>query len=131
MTDRAHLVLTSPEIRTKARLWCEKLPDGTRVEFSGPKRNVKTNSLLWARLTQISREVNWYGQFLSPEDWKDVFTATLKKARVVPGIDSGSFVLLGLHTSKMSKEEMSNLLDLIDAFAAERGVTFNELRSAS
>jgi hypothetical protein len=26
----------------------------------------------------------------------------------------------------MSKDEMGNLLDLIDAFAAQQGVTFNE-----
>jgi hypothetical protein len=44
---------------------------------------------------------------------------------VVPGLDPGSFVLLGLHTSDMSKDEMTMLLDLIDAFAAERGVTWH------
>jgi hypothetical protein len=79
---------------------------------------------MWARLTEISNKVDWYGQKLQPIDWKDMFTAALRKYRVVPGIDAGSFVVLGLHTSKMTKEEMRDLLDLIDAFAAEHGVVF-------
>lgn len=40
------------------------------------------------------------------------------------GIDPGSFVLLGLRTSDMSKEEMSALIELIHAFGAEHNVTF-------
>ena len=47
------------------------------------------------------------------EDWKDVLTASLRKARVVPGIDAGTFVVLGLHTSKMTKDEFAQLLELI------------------
>ena len=122
--SRAVLVLTSPEVRARAANWCMTAPAGTRVEMKAPRRSLNQNSLLWARLTEVARQVDWYGQKLSPEDWKDMFTAALKKARVVPGIDPGSFVLLGLRTSDMSKAEMGMLLDLIDAFAAERGVVF-------
>lgn len=60
-----------------------------------------------------------------------MFTASLRKARVVPGIDPGSFVLLGLHTSAMSKEEMSMLLELIYAFGAEHGVVFHDPTEAA
>jgi hypothetical protein len=45
---------------------------------------------------------------------------------VVPGLDPGSFVVVGLHTSDMTKDEMGQLLDLIDAFAAQHGVEFKE-----
>ena len=45
-------------------------------------------------------------------------SASLRKARVVPGIDPGTYVPLGMRTSDMSKEEMGLLLDLIAAFAA-------------
>jgi sugar phosphate isomerase/epimerase len=81
---------------------------------------------MWAKLTEISGQVDWYGQKLSPEDWKDMFTASLRKARVVPGLDAGSFVPLGMRTSDMTKDEMSDLLELISAFAAERGVVFSD-----
>jgi hypothetical protein len=81
---------------------------------------------LWAALTDIAEQVEWYGQKLTPEDWKDMMTASLRKARVVPGLDAGSFVPLGMRTSDMTKEEFSMLLDLIQAFGAERGVTFGD-----
>ena len=51
--------------------------------------------------------------------------AALRKARVVPGIDGG-FVPLGMRTSDMSKGELSQLLELIAAFGAERGVKFGD-----
>lgn len=103
-----------------------KVPTGTRVEFKKAKRTLPQNDLLWLRLTDISRQVEWHGRKLTPSDWKDVFTASVRESRVVPGIDPGTFVVLGLHTSDMTKEEMGELLDLIDAFAAERGVTLSD-----
>ena len=67
-----------------------------------------------------------HGLKLSPEDWKDVFTASLKKARIVTNLDGDGFVQLGLRTSDMTKEEMSNLIDLIYAYGTQNGVTFSE-----
>jgi hypothetical protein len=124
---RALLVLTADDIRRKAADWCRRLPHGTRVEFKAPRRSLDQNALMWQRLTEVSEQIEWYGQKLSPEDWKDVFTASLRKARVVPGIDSGSFVPLGMRTSDMSKAEMTDLLELIGAFGAERNVHFRDL----
>lgn len=125
---RALLVLNSAAERARATHWITKAPPGTRVEFKASKRSLDQNSKLWAMLTEVSQQVEWYGQKLAPPDWKDMFTASLRKARVVPGIDPGSFVLLGLHTSDMSKEELSNLIELIYAFGTERGVVFSDQR---
>jgi len=41
----------------------------------------------------------------------------------VPGLD-GSFVVLGLSTSKMTVREMSDLMELVSAFGAQQGVRF-------
>ena len=86
-------------------------------------RNLEQNAAMWARLADISWQVEWYGQKLTPEEWKDVFTAALKRSRVVPGIDGG-FVVVGAHTSTMSKKTFSELLELITAFGAEHSVKF-------
>jgi NinB protein len=126
--SRAIITIDGSGDRSRAVNWINKAPPGTRVEFKAPARSLDQNSLLWQRLTEVSTQVVWHGQRLKPSDWKDIFTAALRKARVVPGIDPGSFVLLGLHTSDMSKEEMGNLLDLIDAFGAEHGVTFRDVQ---
>jgi hypothetical protein len=118
--------LVNDRLRAKALDWVRRAPSGTRIEFKTSKRSTPQNDLMWAKLTEISGQVDWYGQKLSPEDWKDMFTASLRKARVVPGLDAGSFVPLGMRTSDMTKDEMSDLLELISAFAAERGVVFSD-----
>jgi len=128
--SRALIVVNGDSSRRKAVHWASRAPLGTRIEFKAPRRSLDQNALMWARLTQIAQGVDWYGQKLSAEDWKDVFTASLRHARVVPGLDPGTFVPLGMRTSDMSKEEMGTLLDLIDAFAAEHGVTFAETEAA-
>ena len=80
---------------------------------------------MWALLTEVSNQVVWYGQKLRPYEWKDVLTASLKKQRAVPGIDGG-FVILGARTSRMTKAEMSELVELIYAFGTQQGVTFKD-----
>ena len=124
---RAVLVIRNNADREKAAAWCRNAPDGTRLELKAPRRSVDQNSLLWQRLTEVAHQLDWYGQKLTAEDWKDIFSAALRKARVVPGIDGG-FVPLGMRTSDMSKAEMAELLTLMEAFAAERGVVFRDLQ---
>ena len=93
------------------------------LEIRPEKRSDAQNRRLWAMLTDISRQVDWYGQRLSSEEWKDVFTAAMKKQKVVPGLDGG-FVVCGQRTSRMTKPEMAELQILMEAFAADRGVHF-------
>ena len=93
------------------------------LEVKPSTRSLEQNARLWAMLTDISNQVNWYGRKLTPHDWKHVFTASLKKQDVVPGLDGG-FVVLGMSTSKMTKAEMCDLQTLMEAFGAEQGVRF-------
>lgn len=99
------------------------------MEVKPETRSLAQNRRLWAMLTDISEQVNWYGQKLTPDEWKDVMSAALKKQKVVPGIDGG-FVVLGLRTSKMTKAEMTELQELMAAFGAERGVIFRDEEEA-
>jgi hypothetical protein len=106
-------------------------PLNTRVDVSEAKRSLPQNDLMWQRLTDLSNQVDWYGHKLTPTDWKDVMTAALRKSRVVPNMEGDGFVQLGLHTSDMTKEEMTALLDLMDAFGAERGVKFRDQQDSA
>lgn len=122
---RVLVVIRTDDDRRKVATWARNVQPGTRIEFKAPRRSLPQNDRLWAMLTDVAQQVDWYGQKLASEDWKDVFTAALRKARVVPGIDGG-FVPLGMRTSDMSKGELSQLLELIAAFGAERGVKFGD-----
>lgn len=88
-------------------------------------RTADQNARLWAMLGEIAVQVPWHGQHLGKEEWKDVFTAALKKQKVVPGIDGG-FVVLGTSTRRMTKEELSELMEFVLYFGTEHGVTFKE-----
>ena len=89
------------------------------------KRSTDQNARLWAILSDVAGQVDWYGEKLSSEDWKNVFTASLSKQKVVPGIDGG-FVVFGGSTSKMDKKQFTDLMHLIDAFGAEKGVVWSD-----
>lgn len=93
------------------------------VEVKTETRSSAQNRRLWAMLRDVSQQVDWYGQTLTDEEWKDVLTASLKKQKAVPGIDGG-FVILGARTSQMTKQEMTELQDLLEAFGAQQGVRF-------
>lgn len=123
---RQVVIIRNAADRARIARWAANVPEGTTVEFKAARRSLDQNALLWASLSEISRQVVWYGAKLSAEDWKDVLTASLRKARVVPGIDAGTYVPLGMRTSDMTKPEMAELIELIMAFGAERGVVFHD-----
>lgn len=119
-------ILVHETARNLALQYVKNAPEGYCVTISEPTRSLEQNSALWPHLEEISEQVEWYGRKLSPEDWKHVFTASLKKLDVVPNIEGTGFVALGLSTSRMSKRELSDLIELIRAFGAERGVRFKD-----
>lgn len=123
---KKQFILAHPVARQRAIDAVRDAPDGYAVTVSEPARNLEQNAAMWAALTDLAEQVEWYGRYLSAQDWKAVMTASLKKLEVVPNIDGTGFVALGQSTSKMSKREMSDLLELIHAFGAERGVVFGD-----
>lgn len=118
------LILTGEAARKAACREVLAAPEGYAVTIGERTRTLDQNAALWPALTDISQQVDWYGNRMTPEEWKDVFSAALTKQRVVPGLDGG-FVVCGQRTSKMGKREFSDLLDLIHAFGAERGVQWS------
>ena len=113
--------LVHAQARELAQEYIRNAPDGYIVTIAEPTRTLDQNALLWPLLERVSNGVDWYGAKLTPEEWKDVFSASLKKQKAVPGLDGG-FVVCGQSTSKMGKKEFSDLIEVIYAFAASKGV---------
>jgi hypothetical protein len=128
LTDpaQAHALLSDLWPKIKASL---SVGHRLTLEVKRETRTLDQNRLLWSLLTDVANQVDWYGQRLSSEDWKHMFTASLKKQRAVPGLDGG-VVVLGQSTRKMTKEEMSELCELIMAFGAERNVRWSDEQQA-
>lgn len=105
------------------------LVDGVKLVVTVKKqtRSTAQNALMWAMLEEISQQVEWYGNWLTPEEWKDVMSAGLKRTKVVPGIDGG-MVICGQSTSKMTIAEMCELQELMEAFGVQHDVQFKPWR---
>jgi hypothetical protein len=131
MSSRAMVQIKTAADRSQIATWTRNVPVGTTVEFRAPRRSTDQNALMWSLLTQISKQVEWFGKMRSPEDWKDLTTAALRGAEFVPGITPGTIVPLGMRTSQMTKEEISELIESLYAFGAEREVKFRELELVS
>jgi hypothetical protein len=121
--------LIDAQRRAYAKEMIDRVPDGWVVALSEPTRTLDQNAMLWPLLTDLSRQVEWpingVAQKLSPEDWKDLATASLaKEQRVAAGLDGG-FVFLGRRTSTMSKRTFSDLIEIIFAFGSAHDVKWS------
>lgn len=120
-----------PEI-LKLWRWCKlQLRAGTEVSINARKstRSTDQNSMLWSILTDLSEQVQWpvngVMSTLTPDEFKDLLTAGLRKEqRVAAGIEGG-WVMLGQRTSKMTRAELSDLMELAWAFGAQREVRWS------
>lgn len=125
MNDRLRFVLAHDVARSRAIEAVRTAPEGWYVEVKAPTRTLLQNARMWAMLTDISRQVDWYGQKLTTEEWKDVFSAALNQQKVIPGVNGG-FVVCATRTSQMTKREMGDMMELMGAFGAEHDVEWSE-----
>lgn len=125
----SRFVLAHPLARQRASDHVMQAPDGYVVEIKPRTRTLEQNAIMWSILTDISRQVDFVvnGQLVkvSPEEVKDILSASLKReTRIAMGVDGG-MVILGQRTSKMTVRQMSELIELAHAFGAEKGVVWS------
>lgn len=121
--------LAHDSARANAIKAIQEAPEGYRVVITPRTRTIDQNNLMWSCLTDLSKQVEWVingkKTKLSPEDWKDVASASLKQeTRISQGFEGG-VVLLGQRTSKMNIKEMTDLIAVIHAFGDEQGVKWS------
>lgn len=130
MANKKIFKLISENVKENLISFIRSLPTDSKnplvVSIQEMTRTLEQNARMWATLTDISEQVVWHGLKLTPEEWKHVFTATLKGQKTVPNLDGTGFIILGQSTRAMSKKELSNLLELAYAFGAERDVKWSE-----
>ena len=123
---RKILKLTGDLARNAACREVKAAPDGYIVTIAEPTRNLEQNAKMWAMLSELSAQTDWHGNKLNPEEWKDLLSAGLVQAKVVPNMTGNGFVILGQRTSTLSRSQFAALIELITAFGVERGVKFSD-----
>jgi len=89
------------------------------------KRTARQNSLMWARLNQISNQVSWHDKSYDPEQWKQIFTAMMDGQESVPALEGEGVIFIAKSgTRNRTKQWHIDLETYIEAFCARQGVVF-------
>jgi hypothetical protein len=125
-------VLTNPQTahETLARLWTWLKPrllagNAYTLSIEEPRRNNSQNALLHATLQDIASRREWAGRKWELEVWKRLLTAAWMRTRgdqlvVVPALDGHGVDVVFQRTSKLSKAEMADLIEFIQAWDAQQ-----------
>lgn len=126
MSDKQIFRFVHTEARRRAAAYCMVAPDGSIAEFKDATRTLEQNAKMWPMLEDISKQVEWYKNWLTQDEWKDFFSAIILKQKVVPNMEGSGFIAVGGRTSKMRKKMFSEMIELMYAFGSEHDVVWSE-----
>lgn len=110
----------------RAKRLVEQAPSGAILNIRAATRTNEQNAKLWALLSDVSR-AKPEGRELAPEIWKSLFMAALGHAvRFEMGLDGSGVVPVGFRSSRLSKEQMSDLIETIYEYGARHGVQWSD-----
>lgn len=110
------------------------------LTLTRPKRTLDQNRLMWPLLTDFSRQVEHFGNKYSPEQWKDLLTASFVGCtEYAPSLDGKSLVAFGVRTSDWPKDTFSAFIEFMYAEGSDRQIewskqsnnNYNEVRQAA
>lgn len=92
---------------------------------------MEQNARLHALLSDIAEQKQWAGKLLDVESWKRLIVAAWSRANagameVIPAIDGHGFDVLYRKTSRLTKQEMSELIEYATAWAIDQGIELHD-----
>ena len=121
---RKVFVLAHDIARRNAVAAVQSAPPGFTVEIKEPRRTTDQNALFWSLLTELSQACP-NGRQHTPDTWKLlVMHACGHACQFEMGLNGQPFPV-GFSSSKLSKQQFSDLIDWIYAYAAEAGVVLH------
>lgn len=119
------VILRGQPQRDLAKQLIDKAPVDAVVKISEAKRSDDQNAKMWAMLSDISR-AKPDGRLHIPEVWKCIFMAALGHETLFEnGLDNRPFPI-GFRTSKLTKAQMSDLIEFIYAYGANNNIKWSE-----
>lgn len=100
------------------------------------ERTVEQNAKLHAVLHDISTQKRWAGRWLDIEAWKRLMVSAWERANgrgaeFYPALDGAGFDVVYRRTSRMSQQEMRELIDFAESWALENGVELKDLHETT
>jgi len=126
--EQAQALMTSvwPKVR-EALVYGKKLT----LEIKAQSRSDDQNRKYHAMLGEIAEQASHLGSKWDCEDWKRLLVQEFCKekglpaGRVVPNLSGDGICQLGQQTRHFTKEQASEFVEFLQAWAAENGVTLN------
>jgi hypothetical protein len=123
--------LTGLSQRAYAKRLIDAAPDYAMVTIKAGDRTLEQNAKMWAMLTDISR-AKPEGRNWPPETWKAAFMHALgHQVQFAEGLDGTGPFPLGFRSSKLSKPQMSLMIEYMFEYAARHGVVFEQDRTSA
>ena len=125
MSEKPCIIIRTAADRGRALRWVTHAPFGTVVEFKQKGRSTDQNAAMWSLLTQIARQRPTHnGVKMSAATWKAVFMDALgAEITWLPKLDEPGMFAFGHRSSKLTVSQMSDLIELMLAWAATNGLT--------
>lgn len=127
----AQTVILDNEYRRRlAHRLVDAAPFGAVLTIKEATRTTDQNSKMWAMLSDIAR-AKPEGRVMTAENWKAAFMSALGHEILwQPGLDGGPPFPAGYRSSRLSKSQMSDLIEFITEYAARHGVAMVEMEAA-
>jgi hypothetical protein len=120
------VILSSAGRREFAKRLIDQAPDYAVCAIKAGDRTPDQNAMMWAMLSAISR-AKPDGRRHTPEVWKALMMQACGYAvQFEAGLVDGSPFPVGFRSSKLTKPQMSELLEFIMAYAAQHGISLDE-----
>ena len=120
------VILASDYQRHLAKRLIDAAPPGAVVNVREARRTSEQSDKMWAMLGDISR-AKPMGRRLAPEIWKCLFLDDVgHKPKWEPSLDGDGVVNTGYRSSRLTKAQMSDVIERLYAFGAEHNITWSE-----
>lgn len=119
------LILGTTRARETAHRLIDAAPVGAVLNVRPATRSTDQNALMWALLSDVSR-AKPDGRMHTPEVWKALFMHACGHAVAFETGLSGEPFPIGFRSSRLTKAQMSELIEFILAWGTERGVAWSD-----
>jgi hypothetical protein len=102
------------------------------LEIKQQSKSREQERLYHELIGQIAKQAQHLGAKWDAEDWKRLLVQEfckqngLSSGRVIPNLSGDGICQLGQQTRKFTKEQASDFVEFLQAWASENGVTLNE-----
>jgi hypothetical protein len=119
------IILAGARSRQTAHSLVDQAPERAVLTIAPPGRTLDQNALMWALLSDVSR-AKPEGRCHTPDVWKELFMHACGHAvQFEMGLNGQPFPR-GFRTSRLRKDEMSDLIECIYEYGARMGVRWTQ-----